>query len=184
MRKRVNLFPDECAENAYEIDYRYYYMKGYKGVIYDMDNTLVVHDAPADARSEALFAQLKEIGFACALVSNNEAPRVMEFNRNIGAAVVCRAGKPKARGYRLAMAQMGTTKADTLAVGDQLFTDIWGANRCGLHSILVKRISFHEPKHIHLKRLLELPFRIIWNLWFRKEAAQIGNTDEEYGACR
>ena len=173
MRKRVNLFPDECAENAYRIDYQKYYDIGYKGVIYDIDNTLVMHDAPADERAVHLFERLREIGFETCLVSNNEMPRVEDFNRQIGTHVICRAGKPKAEGYRRAMEAMGTKEENTLAVGDQLFTDIWGANRCGVRSILVRRIGPKEPGHIYLKRVLELPLRGIWNLFFRRSAMQL-----------
>lgn len=173
MRKRVNLFPDEAAKSTYRIDYRRYYEEGYRGIIYDIDNTLVPHDAPADERAVRLFRRLKKIGFSFALVSNNEAPRVELFNEMIGAEIVCKAGKPLPRGYEEAMALMGTGKENTLVIGDQLFTDIWGANRCGLRSILVNRIAFREPKHIYLKRLLEAPFLLVWTLFFRREAYQI-----------
>ena len=179
MKKRINLFPDECAHSAYRIDYQYYSDKGYKGVIYDIDNTLVAHDAPADDRARALFRKLSRIGMQAALVSNNEPPRVEMFNRDIGAVTVCRAAKPLAGGYEKAMERMGTDQKSTLVVGDQLFTDIWGANRCGLHSILVRRTTFHEPFHVHLKRLAEAPVMLIWNLFFRKEAVQIRRVSAE-----
>ena len=172
MRKRINLFPDEYAGTAYRIDYQFYYDKGYKGVIYDIDNTLVAHDAPADERAEKLFRCLKKIGFSCALVSNNAAPRVDLFNQNIGAYTVVRAHKPDPYGFEQAMELMGTDRTNTLVIGDQLFTDIWGANRCDLHCILVRRIGFHEPYYTHPKRVLEVPLLVIWHLFFRKDAAQ------------
>ena len=51
-------YPDETADSSYEIDYEGYYEAGYRGVIYDVDNTLVPHGAPADERAKALFARL------------------------------------------------------------------------------------------------------------------------------
>ena len=62
-----------------------------------------------------------------------------------------------AKGYLKAMKKMGTTRENTLFVGDQLFTDIWGANNAKLHSILVKPIDKKEEIQIVLKRFLEYP---------------------------
>ena len=53
------------------------------------------------------------------------------------------------------MEQMGTTPETTFFIGDQIFTDIWGANRAHVHSILVKQIARHEEIQIVLKRYLE-----------------------------
>ena len=55
-------YPDEYLDSAYEVDYEGLYREGYRGVIFDIDNTLVPHGAPADARSIALFERLRAIG--------------------------------------------------------------------------------------------------------------------------
>ena len=55
-------YPDEYYESAYIIDFEQYYKDGYRGIIFDIDNTLVPHGAPADERSVALFKRLKDIG--------------------------------------------------------------------------------------------------------------------------
>ena len=68
-------YPDEYLDSTYEIDFDELYAQGYRGVIFDIDNTLVRHGAPADERACALFAHLKELGFACMLLSNNKEPR-------------------------------------------------------------------------------------------------------------
>ena len=60
------------------------------------------------------------------------------------------------------MDMLGTTRGTTLFVGDQLYTDIWGANRAGIHSILVKPIDKHEEIQIVLKRFIEKPFLWLW----------------------
>lgn len=66
-----------------------------------------------------------------------------------------KAGKPSPRGYQEGMKRMQTTPETTLFVGDQIFTDVWGANRAGVYSILVKQIARHEEIQIVLKRKLE-----------------------------
>ena len=53
------------------------------------------------------------------------------------------------------MQQMGTNEKNTLFVGDQIFTDVWGANKAGIYSILVKPIHPKEEIQIVLKRILE-----------------------------
>ena len=49
-------YPDRYLRSAYEIDYGRYYEEGYRGIIFDIDNTLVPHGAPADERSLAGWA--------------------------------------------------------------------------------------------------------------------------------
>ena len=68
---------------------------------------------------------------------------------------IYKAGKPKRTGYQKAMQLLGTDTTNTLFVGDQLFTDVWGARRCGIYSILVQPIAKHEEIQIVLKRYLE-----------------------------
>ena len=65
-------YPDEYLDSAYDINYEEFYEKGYRGVIFDIDNTLVPHGAPADERAKDLFARLKAIGYSCCLLSNNQ----------------------------------------------------------------------------------------------------------------
>ena len=73
-------YPDVYMDSTYEIDFEQLYQDGYRGIIFDIDNTLVTHGAPADTRAIALFAELKRIGFQCCLLSNNKEPRVKMFN--------------------------------------------------------------------------------------------------------
>ena len=65
-------FPDEYLDSTYSIDFEDLYRKGFRGIIFDIDNTLVPHGAPADKRAEELFERLKKIGFSCCLLSNNQ----------------------------------------------------------------------------------------------------------------
>lgn len=148
-------FPDEYLDSTYQIDFRALYQKGYRGVIFDIDNTLVPHGEPADERAEALFETLKEIGFDCCLLSNNKYERVSSFNKNIQVHFIERANKPFKDNYFKAMKLMNTELSTTVFVGDQIFTDVYGAKRIGMHNILVKPIHPKEEIQIVLKRKLE-----------------------------
>lgn len=148
-------YPTEYYDSTYHIDFRAFYEKGYRAVLFDVDNTLVEHDAPADERAKKLMKALKEIGFSVCFVSNNDEQRVKSFNEQVDCTYVYKAGKPSKRGYEEAMKKLGTDKINTLFVGDQIFTDIWGANNAGLYSILVQPIAKHEEIQIVLKRIPE-----------------------------
>lgn len=148
-------FPDECAASAYKIDYETLYREGLRGIIFDIDNTLVPHGAPADERAIALFESLKGIGYTVLLLSNNKEPRVKTFHDAVHVNYIFKAGKPGRTGYLQAMREMGTDTATTLFIGDQLFTDVWGAKRAGIRNILVRPIHPKEEIQIVLKRKLE-----------------------------
>lgn len=124
-------YPDYEAESAYDIDYQGLYRTGYRGIIFDIDNTLVPHGAPADERAVALFVRIHELGYATLLLSNNKEPRVKSFAGQVGSLYRYKAGKPGKEGYLKAMEQMGTDQSNTLFVGDQLFTDVWGPEGWG-----------------------------------------------------
>ena len=76
-------FPDRYVASTYVIDFERLYERGYRGLIFDIDNTLVPHGEPADERAVRLFERLKGIGFSCCLISNNQEPRVKMFNEKI-----------------------------------------------------------------------------------------------------
>ncbi len=148
-------YPDQYVASTYVIDFESLYKEGVRGLIFDIDNTLVPHGAPADERAIKLFERLKNIGFRCCLISNNKEPRVAMFNEPIQVDYVYDAHKPSTKNYKKAMEIMGTDRSDTVFIGDQLFTDVWGAKRTGIQSILVKPIHPKEEIQIVLKRFLE-----------------------------
>lgn len=164
-------YPSEDIKSTYDIDFEKYYQKGYRGIIFDVDNTLVPHDAPADKRAKKLFQRLKKIGYEFCFTSNNKEPRVRKFCQDVGGChYIYKANKPSTKGYEKAMKLMETNKNNTLFVGDQLFTDIYGANRTGIHSILVKPMNPKEEIQIVLKRYPEKV--ILWR--YRKKKIQKG----------
>lgn len=148
-------FPDDYVASTYVIPFEKLYDEGYRGIIFDIDNTLVMHGAPADERAKKLFARLKELGFSCCLLSNNQEPRVKMFNEDVQVNYIFNAHKPSTINYEKAMKLMGTDKTNTIFIGDQLFTDVWGAKRTGIRNILVKPIHPKEEIQIVFKRKLE-----------------------------
>lgn len=148
-------YPDYYIDSAYKIDYKKLYDKGYRGIIFDIDNTLVEHNAPVSKRAKELFSELKNIGYDTCIISNNKEVRVKPLADEVSSKYVSKAGKPSPVNYIKAMELMNTTKSTTFFVGDQLFTDVWGANRAGIMSILVKPIAKKEEIQIVLKRYLE-----------------------------
>lgn len=148
-------FPDEIQDSTYEIDFERLYQQGIRGVLFDIDNTLVEHGADATPRAIALFQRLKEIGLNSCLISNNQEERVLRFNKEIGTNYIYDAHKPSGKNYRKAMEIMGTNLSNTIFVGDQLFTDVFGAKRIGMKNILVRPIDPKEEIQIVLKRYLE-----------------------------
>lgn len=149
------LYPKVYLDSTYEIDFEQYYQDGYRAIIFDIDNTLVPHGAPADQRAIALFKRLHALGYQTMMLSNNKEPRVKMFCDAVEAEYIYKAGKPNPANYREAMKRMHTDEKNTLFVGDQIFTDVWGANKAGIYSILVKPIHPKEEIQIVLKRYLE-----------------------------
>ena len=149
------LYPKVYLDSTYEIDFEQYYQDCYRAIIFDIDNTLVPHGAPADQRAIALFKRLHALGYQTMMLSNNKEPRVKMFCDAVDAEYIYKAGKPNPANYREAMKRMHTDEKNTLFVGDQIFTDVWGANKAGIYSILVKPIHPKEEIQIVLKRYLE-----------------------------
>lgn len=149
-------YPDQCLDSVYLTDYKKFWEKGTRGIIFDVDDTLVMHGQPATKEAIELLDYLKEIGFHVVLVSNNKEPRVKSFYEQVEAdAYFFKARKPSRKNYLKAMQVMGTTRENTIFFGDQLFTDVWGAKRAKVFGVLVKPIDPREEIQIVLKRKLE-----------------------------
>ncbi len=153
------LYPDEVTASVYELDWDMLSGK-YEGVVFDIDNTLVAHGAPADAKSVSLFQRLHALGMRTMLVSNNGEARVSPFAASLKTDYVYKAGKPKIAGYKKALEKLGIGPERVLFIGDQIFTDIWGANRAGMDTILTEPVDPSTDEiQIVIKRWFEKPFR-------------------------
>ena len=148
-------FPDEYLDSAYGIDYEKLYKEGYRGLLFDIDNTIVPHGAPADDRAKKLFEKLRTLGFRYCFVSNNQKPRVEPFAKAVEGDFI-----------ENACQVIGIDLDRTIFIGDQLFTDIYGAKRAGIQTILVKPIHPKEEIQIVLKRYLE---KIVLHFYQKEE---------------
>jgi len=117
--------------------------RGVRALILDLDNTLVPwHGLEVAPSIRAWIETLQAAGLRMCIVSNTHRPgRLKELATLLGLDWVPSGGKPRRRGFYRAMAVMGSTPEETAVVGDQVMTDIWGGNRCGLLTILVDPLS-------------------------------------------
>lgn len=160
-------FPCEYYKSIYDIPFEKLHSKNIRGIIFDIDNTLAPFDIKyPDKSTIEFFDNLKAAGFKASLVSNNKGNRVQIFNSKLNLPAISKAGKPRLKGLKKAIASMGTGINSTAFVGDQAFTDIWAGNRMGIYTILVKPISEKDEWTVHLKRGLE---KQILKVYFRKE---------------
>ena len=160
-------FPDEYLDSAYVVNYEETIPGGISGgfcLILTIPWFLMGHRQIR--RAVRLFQKLRDIGFSCCLVSNNRKKRVEPFAASVGAQFIEMAAKPSRKGYERAMERLGTNTGNTVFIGDQLFTDIWGAKNAGLRNILVKPINPKEEIQIVLKRYLE---KIVLHFYTKEE---------------
>ena len=138
--------PDRHYETIAAIDLRGLWANGFRGLILDLDNTLVPWrsaEIPPDVAAWAKKATA--MGFALCIASNTRIyTRLAEVAEALGATYVTGVTKPRRDGFRRAVQKMGLQQEQVAVIGDQLLTDILGARRLGLHAILVDRISDRE----------------------------------------
>ena len=153
--------PDFAFRKTTDITPEFLKEHGIKGLILDVDNTLTTHDNPVPAKGiREWLDNMRNSGIKLIIVSNNHPDRVKPFADPLGLDYVCDSGKPLRKGYTQAMAKMGLTNKETAAVGDQLFTDIWGVVFAKITAIYVKPMEL-EGRHkrfIRFKRVMEKPF--------------------------
>lgn len=148
-------FPHEYTDSVFSIDYSKLYTIGYRGIIFDIDNTLVPHGADSTEAVDALFREIQQLGFKTLLLSNNGEDRIQSFLRNIDSMYISNADKPKPHNYHRAVDMLGLRKEEVIFLGDQLFTDIFGANLSGIDNILVQYIRKQDETKIGKRRTLE-----------------------------
>ncbi len=139
---------------------------GIKGVITDLDNTLVAWDVK-DATPEVIkwFQELKDNDIKVTIISNNDEERVSVFSEPLEAPYVYSARKPLVHAFKKATKQMKVNKHEVVVIGDQIMTDVLGGNLGGFHTILVVPIVKTDGKFTRINRMME---RRILN-WMRKK---------------
>jgi HAD superfamily phosphatase (TIGR01668 family) len=150
------LRPDIYYTTVGAIDLDALQSRGIRGVLLDMDNTLVPRDTgviPPSARDFA--GDLASRGIKACLVSNNWHQRVSGVAEDLGFSLVSRALKPLPFAFRKGMRLMGVEPHATATIGDQLFTDMLGGNLAGTLTVLVEPLSHYDLPHTLLLRLIE-----------------------------
>lgn len=160
-------FPDHFYQSIYEIDLDELKKSGYKGLVLDLDNTIVARNSETATEDlKKWLERLEEKGFKACIVSNNWKQRVASIAAQVNLPLVARAAKPRKGAFKRAMNVLGTNKKDTVVIGDQIFTDVFGGNLSKLRTILVTPMSNHEAPHTHILRHFE---RWIMKRWKAKQ---------------
>lgn len=149
-------YPTTYIQSIFELDIELMIQEGKKGIIFDIDNTLVPYDS-IEPTPEIIdfFTQIKKRGFAITLVSNNTEDRVMKFNEKLKVFALHKSRKPSTKSIQKALELMALKKEEVVIVGDQIFTDIYGGNRAGVQTILVVPVSEKDEWVTKIKRGLE-----------------------------
>lgn len=145
--------PDEYVKSVFEIDFEKLYENGFRGLMFDIDNTLVPQDEDATEPVKALFEKLSALGFRTVILSNNSEERVSRFAREIPVLYRSRARKPLKRGYKRALALLKMEREQAAFIGDRVMTDIFGAKRAGIYCILVEYIRKNGEKPNLLRKI-------------------------------
>lgn len=136
------LLPQLQVNTIYDIDLNALWEQGVRGIITDLDNTLVGAKAPL--ATPELIDWLKvvaQIGFQVVIVSNNNRLRVSKFAEPLSLPFIYRAKKPTTASFHRALSMMNMKPDEVAVIGDQMMTDVLGGNRMGLYTILVLPIA-------------------------------------------
>ena len=158
-----HFLPDFIFDKFDDVTPAFLHEQGIGFLLIDIDNTLAPYEEPLpNERVKAWFRALAEADIRAVLVSNNKEPRVTLFNSELGIPAFADCHKPSPKRLRKIMAQFGATVEETSALGDQIFTDVWGAKQIGARAILVPPIRDKKTLFFRAKRLLEKPFLRIY----------------------
>lgn len=147
--------PDIYSQSIYTINYRKLKKNGIKCLLFDLDNTIVSYkDNIPDKKLKEFFHHLED-DFKVIIFSNSRKNRLRPFKEqlNVDTAFSCR--KPFKKKYKKILDIYKFKETQIACIGDQLITDIWGANRMNFTSILVNRIGKKEPIWTKTNRFFE-----------------------------
>lgn len=158
--------PDQHVKDIFSITPESLKKKGIKGIITDLDNTLVEWDRPnATPKLIKWIEEMRNENIKVTIVSNNSKSRVKAFSDPLDIPFVFRAKKPMKRAFERALAEMNLKKEEAVVVGDQLLTDVFGGNRSGFKTILVVPVASTDGFWTRFNRMIE---RRLLD-WFKKK---------------
>lgn len=150
------------VKDIFELDPEILVRSGVKVLLADLDNTLTPYSSQVPTQAVREWKQALEAhGITLFVVSNSrKATRVPTYCDDLGIDYVRHAGKPGTSGFRKALERLGCAPEEALMVGDQIFTDVLGANRAGVPVVLVEPIQLAGNPGRYLRYAVELPFRL------------------------
>lgn len=150
------LKPDLIVDGVADVTPELLRSRGLRGVMVDLDDTLVPSGGDLMAPAcRAWLSSLREAGVRVLVLSNGERGRVAQWCRELELEGLHLVGKPFGFAFRRGLHRLGTPARETAMIGDQLFTDVLGANLAGLTSILVRPLSPGVLPHTRAARTLE-----------------------------
>lgn len=148
--------PDIYQKSIYAINYENLKNAGIKIILFDLDNTIASLSSEVPSKKvRELFEDIKEMGMKPIILSNSPKKRVSPFKEELVVDASYFSFKPFKHKYKKIMKIYGVKASEVAAIGDQLMTDIYGANRMGLTSILINPISKIDPFNTKINRMFE-----------------------------
>lgn len=148
--------PVWMVESVYQISAEQLHKHNIKAVFVDLDNTLIAWNNPLGTKELLVWLEeMKLNNISITIISNNSGDRVEKVAKHLDLHYVPRAFKPSRRAYLRAAKQAGFPLEQCVMVGDQLITDIFGANRAGVRSILVIPILDSDAWNTKINRFFE-----------------------------
>ena len=127
-----------------------------KGLIFDVDNTIATMGKGITEGCYKWIKEAKELGYKICILSNTvNIKKVRNIMTDLDVLGLCFAKKPSTKGFEMALNLLDLKKEEVIMIGDQVFTDVWGANRFGIKSILVNPINKKEGPFTLIKRPIE-----------------------------
>lgn len=155
------LIPKQIFESLTNITPQWLKEKGIDVLLMDFDNTIVPYTNDVPSREiENWFVEMKDAGICLCVVSNTKRGRAVQFCNERGIDCITHAKKPFQKGIREAIFRYGVEEARFALVGDQIFTDVLGANCARILSVLVRPIHLHNF-WLRARHVLEKPFIFI-----------------------
>lgn len=158
--------PSDYVQSVFQIDIEKLANSGFKGIITDLDNTLVGWDVKTPTKEiQEWFKKANDLGLTITIVSNNSEKRVSGFSKDLDVDFIFKARKPMGRAFKKAIQHMNIKPEETVVIGDQMLTDVLGGNNNGLYTIMVVPVKKTDGFLTRLNRIIE---RRLLNYFKRK----------------